>query len=189
MSLEEKDHPATQQHAAPQYSSLCGKDWKEQLGTSCPSTLHFGFGPFRPACVWFCKWSDARPAVCDQWHCPRCCLSLFLNFQNGVLPQGDLHTSRMVAEMHLSWFRFYREMKTVPMHRYNRHGTFIFIFQFARDSQYSPCTSSKQLIFFLILTSCCMFVCCQHYSIESTHCSSKLWLLPLSEWHIIVFDD
>lgn len=52
--------PATWQHTAPHCSSVNGEVSEEQLGNFCPThpTIHIH------------KWSDARPALCNQWGNP-----------------------------------------------------------------------------------------------------------------------
>jgi hypothetical protein len=106
MFKEEKDHPATGQLTAPHHSSVHGKDSEEWLGTCPLPTLQSGPRPLKLPFVWFHTRSDVRPALYSKWGSPGSHLSMFMKCWNGVIPRADLQTSRTLAEMHCSGWKF-----------------------------------------------------------------------------------
>jgi len=55
--------------------------------------------PSRLPSLWFCEESDARPTLRDEQRPPDSCASMSLDSWNGVLPQGNIQTSRTVGKM------------------------------------------------------------------------------------------
>ena len=49
--------------------------------------------------LWFCEESDSRPTLGDEWGTPDSCASMSSGSRNGVLPQGNIQTSRTVWKM------------------------------------------------------------------------------------------
>jgi hypothetical protein len=74
------------------------KNLEHGVGNSPPPSVQSWSDTLRIPSFWLCEESDARSTSWDERRTPDSCASMFLGSWNGVLPQGNILTSRMVGK-------------------------------------------------------------------------------------------
>ena len=78
-----------------------GAPWVREhgVGSSPSRSVQSWSGTLRLTFLWFCAESDARPILRDERGTPDNCASMSSGSWNGVLPQGNIQTSRRLGKM------------------------------------------------------------------------------------------